>query len=111
VKAEQLRPSLGEDPDQGRAEQASGDDQRDDETVGDDVEPVQFTTTVTFEDLGGKTRIVWRGEFPTGILYIEPDKDDFVTLLDLTAEPLNTLPLDRIRPSREALDEIMESLR
>ena len=54
---------------------------------------------------------VRRGEFPTGILYIEPDKDDFVTLLDLTAEPLNTLPLDRIRPSREALDEIMESLR
>jgi uncharacterized protein YndB with AHSA1/START domain len=32
---------------------------------GDDVEPVQFATTVTFEDLGGKTRIVWRGVFPT----------------------------------------------
>ena len=32
---------------------------------GDDVEPVQFTQTVTFEDVGGKTRLVWRGEFPT----------------------------------------------
>jgi uncharacterized protein YndB with AHSA1/START domain len=32
---------------------------------GDDVEPVQFTQTVTFEDAGGKTRLVWRGEFPT----------------------------------------------
>ncbi len=52
-----------------------------------------------------------RGEFATGILYIEPDKDDFVTLLNLVDEPLATLPLERVRPGREALDEIMESLR
>jgi 2-oxoglutarate/2-oxoacid ferredoxin oxidoreductase subunit beta len=52
-----------------------------------------------------------RGEFATGILYIEPDKDDFVTLLNLADEPLATLPLERVRPGREALDEIMESLR
>jgi uncharacterized protein YndB with AHSA1/START domain len=32
---------------------------------GDDVEPVQFTTTVTFEDLGGKTRLTWQGTFPS----------------------------------------------
>jgi uncharacterized protein YndB with AHSA1/START domain len=32
---------------------------------GDDVEPVQFRTTVTFDDLGGKTRVTLRGEFPT----------------------------------------------
>lgn len=32
---------------------------------GEDVEPVQFKTTVIFEDLGGRTRIVWRHEFPT----------------------------------------------
>jgi uncharacterized protein YndB with AHSA1/START domain len=33
---------------------------------GDDVEPVQFNTTVTFEDLGdGKTRITWHGRFPS----------------------------------------------
>ncbi|MBS0536208.1 MAG: SRPBCC family protein [Proteobacteria bacterium] len=32
---------------------------------GDDVEPVKFSQTVTFEDLGGgRTRIVWRGVFP-----------------------------------------------
>ena len=30
---------------------------------GDDVEPVQFKTTITFVDLVGKTRIVWHGEF------------------------------------------------
>src|SRR5580704_8918155 len=32
---------------------------------GDDVEPVQFRQTVIFEDLGGRTRITWRGDFPT----------------------------------------------
>jgi uncharacterized protein YndB with AHSA1/START domain len=32
---------------------------------GDDVEPVQFRTTVTFDDLGGRTRVTLRGEFPS----------------------------------------------
>ena len=52
-----------------------------------------------------------RGEFATGLIYIEPDRDDFMTQLNVVDEPLATLPLDRIRPGREALDEIMESLR
>ena len=29
-----------------------------------------------------------RGEFATGILYVEPDKDDFLDLLELVDEPL-----------------------
>jgi uncharacterized protein YndB with AHSA1/START domain len=30
----------------------------------DDVEPVQFTQTVTFQDLGnGQTRLTWHGKF------------------------------------------------
>jgi uncharacterized protein YndB with AHSA1/START domain len=33
---------------------------------GDDVEPVQFTQTVTFEDLGnGQTLLTWHGTFPS----------------------------------------------
>jgi 2-oxoglutarate/2-oxoacid ferredoxin oxidoreductase subunit beta len=52
-----------------------------------------------------------RGEFATGLIYIEPDRDDFLTQLHVVDEPLATLPLERIRPGREALDEIMESLR
>jgi len=32
---------------------------------GDDVEPVQFRTTIILEDLGTRTRITWRGEFPS----------------------------------------------
>ncbi|HEY1980535.1 MAG TPA: SRPBCC family protein [Xanthobacteraceae bacterium] len=31
----------------------------------DDVEPVRFTTTVGFEDIGGKTRITMRLDFPS----------------------------------------------
>ena len=33
---------------------------------GDDVEPVQFKTTISFEDLGNnKTCVTWHGQFPT----------------------------------------------
>jgi len=33
---------------------------------GDDVEPVQFTQTVTFEDLGNsQTRLTWHGRLPS----------------------------------------------
>jgi 2-oxoglutarate/2-oxoacid ferredoxin oxidoreductase subunit beta len=52
-----------------------------------------------------------RGEFATGVLYVEPDKDDFVSLLNLVDEPLSTLPLSSVRPGPEVLDELMESLR
>jgi len=52
-----------------------------------------------------------RGEFATGLIYIEPDRDDFLTLLNLVDEPLATLPQSRVRPGPEALEDIMESLR
>ncbi|MGC1444957.1 MAG: SRPBCC family protein [Xanthobacteraceae bacterium] len=32
---------------------------------GGDVKPVQFRITVIFEDLGGKTRLVWSNNFPS----------------------------------------------
>jgi len=33
---------------------------------GDDVEPIQFTQTVTFQDLGnGQTLLTWHGTFPS----------------------------------------------
>src|SRR5216117_2959229 len=52
-----------------------------------------------------------RGEFATGIIYIEPDRDYFLTQLNVVDEPLATLPLERVRPGREALEEIMDGLR
>ncbi len=52
-----------------------------------------------------------RGEFLTGLLYINPVKPDFLSLLNLHDQPLATLPAEKVRPSREALEQIMESLR
>ncbi len=51
-----------------------------------------------------------RGEISTGLLYIEPDRPDFIEQLNMVDEPLATLPLERVRPGREALAEIMDAL-
>jgi 2-oxoglutarate/2-oxoacid ferredoxin oxidoreductase subunit beta len=52
-----------------------------------------------------------RGEYATGVLYVEPDTQDFIERLGLVDEPLATLGESRTRPGRAALDEIMESFR
>jgi 2-oxoglutarate ferredoxin oxidoreductase subunit beta len=52
-----------------------------------------------------------RGEFATGVIYVEPDKDDFITQLNLVDAPLASLGMDRTRPGKAVLDEVMESLR
>jgi len=52
-----------------------------------------------------------RNEFATGLLYVEPDKQDFIELLGLVDDPLASLDTSRVRPSKQALDEIMESFR
>ena len=51
-----------------------------------------------------------RGEFATGLIYVKPAADDFLTTLNLVDEPLASLPEDRVRPSKAVLTEIMESL-
>jgi 2-oxoglutarate ferredoxin oxidoreductase subunit beta len=51
------------------------------------------------------------GEFLTGLLYVDPVKPDFCSLLNMHDDALATLPAEKVRPSREALEEIMESLR
>src|SRR6188472_2044972 len=52
-----------------------------------------------------------RGEYATGVLYVEPAKEDFLGLLNVVDEPLATLPLERVRPGRHVLDEVMDSLK
>jgi 2-oxoglutarate/2-oxoacid ferredoxin oxidoreductase subunit beta len=52
-----------------------------------------------------------RGEFATGILYVEPAKQDFIDLMGLVDEPLAFLDESRTRPGRAVLDEIIESFR
>jgi 2-oxoglutarate ferredoxin oxidoreductase subunit beta len=52
-----------------------------------------------------------RGEFATGIIYIEPDKEDFLQVLNLVDEPLTSLPDSRTRPPKAVLDQLMDQLR
>lgn len=49
-------------------------------------------------------------QFLTGLLYIDEGKPDFTSLMHLTDEPLSLLKEDKLRPGKEALDEIMASL-
>jgi 2-oxoglutarate ferredoxin oxidoreductase subunit beta len=52
-----------------------------------------------------------RGELATGIIYLEPEKEDLFGMLNMVDEPLATLPVDRVRPGRHVLDEVMESFK
>src|SRR2546427_453028 len=52
-----------------------------------------------------------RGEFATRLISIELARADVREQPNLLEEPLATLPLDRVRPGPEALEEIMEGLR
>jgi len=52
-----------------------------------------------------------KGEFATGLLYIEPDRPSFIELLNMVDTPLSMIGQDQVRPSRAVLEEIMERLR
>ena len=52
-----------------------------------------------------------KGEFATGLLYIEPDRPSFVDLLNVVDTPLSMLTEAETRPGPAALEEIMERLR
>ncbi len=51
-----------------------------------------------------------RGEILTGLVHLRPEKESFIDLLNMADEPLATLPQERTRPGRHALDEIMREL-
>ena len=52
-----------------------------------------------------------KGEVLTGVFYIDTQKPSFTNLLNLVDEPLATLPQERVRPSKQVLDEIMNRLK
>lgn len=52
-----------------------------------------------------------KGEVLTGVFYINPKAPSFIDLLNITEEPLATLPDTVVRPSREVLEQCMEELR
>lgn len=52
-----------------------------------------------------------KGEVLTGVLYMEQNRDTLIDVLGMVDEPLATLPAERVKPGREALDMVMEELR
>jgi len=52
-----------------------------------------------------------RGEFATGLIYIDPGKPSFVDLLNLVDTPLSMLGEADTRPGPEALADVMSRLR
>jgi 2-oxoglutarate/2-oxoacid ferredoxin oxidoreductase subunit beta len=52
-----------------------------------------------------------KGEVLTGVFYVNSKTPTFVDLLNMTEEPLSTLPESAVRPGREVLEQVMEELR
>jgi 2-oxoglutarate ferredoxin oxidoreductase subunit beta len=52
-----------------------------------------------------------KGEVLTGVFYVNPQAPTFVDLLNITEQPLATLPESVVRPGREVLEQVMEELR
>src|SRR6202171_2258913 len=52
-----------------------------------------------------------KGEVLTGVFYVNSKTPTFVDLLNMTDEPLATLPESAVRPGREVLEQVMEELR
>jgi 2-oxoglutarate ferredoxin oxidoreductase subunit beta len=50
-------------------------------------------------------------EVLTGVLYVNTQAPNFIDMLNMTDEPLGTLPESITRPSRKVLEECMEELR
>jgi 2-oxoglutarate/2-oxoacid ferredoxin oxidoreductase subunit beta len=50
------------------------------------------------------------GQMLTGVVHLRPEKKSFMQMLNVCDDPLATLPLERTRPPREALDKIMRDL-
>jgi 2-oxoglutarate ferredoxin oxidoreductase subunit beta len=52
-----------------------------------------------------------KGEVLTGVFYVNPQAPTFMDVLNVTEEPLATLPESMIRPGREVLEQVMEEMR
>jgi len=52
-----------------------------------------------------------KGEMLTGVFYVNPKAPTFIDMLNVTEQPLATLPESVVRPSRAALEQAMEELR
>jgi len=51
------------------------------------------------------------GDMLTGVLYVNTQAPTFLDMLNITEQPLATLPASVVRPGREVLEQVMEELR
>ena len=51
-----------------------------------------------------------KGEVLTGVFYVNPKAPTFIDMLNMTDQPLATLPESVVRPGREVLEQAMEEL-
>ena len=70
-----------------------------------------FDVTDRFKALQALEETEARGEVLTGVLYLNTSKPTFLDLLNLTDEPVATLPESKVRPPKSVLDTVMEELR
>ncbi len=49
-------------------------------------------------------------QFLTGLLYINEEKENFSDIMHVVDTPITKIPHDVLRPSKEVLDEVMQSL-
>src|ERR1700733_10189252 len=76
---------------------------------------------VTFNDHEGATNRIKaisrlheaheKNEVLTGVFYVNPEAPSFIDMLNVTEEPLATLPESVTRPGRQVLEQVMEELR
>jgi 2-oxoglutarate ferredoxin oxidoreductase subunit beta len=52
-----------------------------------------------------------KGDVLTGVFYVNTEKPSFTEMLNLVDDPLGTLPESVVRPGREVLSQVMDSLR
>src|SRR5580698_10392427 len=70
-----------------------------------------FDVTDRFKALQALEESEEKGEVLTGVLYLNTQKPTFLDLLNLTDEPVATLPESRVRPPKSVLDSVMDELR
>jgi 2-oxoglutarate/2-oxoacid ferredoxin oxidoreductase subunit beta len=51
-----------------------------------------------------------KGEFLTGLIYVNSKRRDFVSSQNMVSTTLALLPDDVLRPSKEAVEKIMETI-
>jgi 2-oxoglutarate ferredoxin oxidoreductase subunit beta len=70
-----------------------------------------FDPTDRFKALQALEETEAKGEVLTGVLYLNTSKPTFLDLLNMTDQPVATLPESKVRPAKSVLDSVMEELR